>query len=464
MRRGMRSRRGSKLVIIITMMIIASAWAVPASLAHSRLFAPTSIWNQPLRSRAPIDRRSKAITGHLEGFIRASLKAQNGPWINTTDYSTPIYTVPAGEPTVPVSMDYYDPSLADALAAVPIPAGAEPAAGNDAEMTVYQPSSNTLWELFDLRQQLNPPPFLSAVVSGGGILSAGTYYYAVTALTPGGETTPSPVHSYTVPAGGKVALRWNGPVGATAYNLYRGPDALHLQLIGTLRHDTVHLEDPDCVWTDNGLPALSAAGPPSADTAVTPGRWHAQWGGRIVNVSSDPGYYRNKPNPHGGWLEYDNWGVTGSGLPVAGGLITLADLASGHIDHAIGLMVPKAAAKVLYFPALRTDGYDTSPNAIPEGARFRLDPRLDLHKLKLPPVTRMIAEAAQKYGLIVDDQTGVTVGFRAQDPTPMMRRGQPNPYAKYFTKARGGKYEPPNRLLASFPWSHLELLAPPSAP
>ena len=45
----------------------------------------------------------------------------------------------------------------------------------------------------------------------------------------------------------------------------------------------------------------------------------------------------------------------------------------------------------------------------------------------MPPITRMIAEAAQKYGFIVNDQTGATVGFRAEDPMPLIREGQPNP-------------------------------------
>ena len=43
----------------------------------------------------------------------------------------------------------------------------------------------------------------------------------------------------------------------------------------------------------------------------------------MSNVSLDPGYYRNIANPLGGWTEQSNWGVTASGLPVVGGLITL---------------------------------------------------------------------------------------------------------------------------------------------
>jgi hypothetical protein len=122
-------------------------------------------------------------------------------------------------------------------------------------------------------------------------------------------------------------------------------------------------------------------------------------------------------------------------------------------------MVPQAAQNVFDFPAQRTDGVDPSPNAIPEGARFRLPPNLDLSQIPMPPVTREIAEAAQRYGFIVNDQTGATVGFRAEDPSPSMRQGQPNPYVEYFTNANGVA-TPPNQLLASFPWQDLEMVTP----
>jgi hypothetical protein len=427
------------------------------------LFSPTSIWNQPLAANTPLDPNSAGIVGSLMDFVNADVAARRGPWINTTAYSTPIYTVPADQPTVRVYLDG-DPSLSSALLAVPVPSDALPAAGSDAEMTVYQPSSDTLWELFAMRQSLHPPASSSAVASIGGGLAAGTYYYTVTALSSHGETTPGPVYSYSVPDDGKVTINWSGRLGSTGYNIYRGPDPQHLQLVQTIAHDTTELNDPSDTWTDDGSAPASPVSPPTADTAATPGQWHAEWGGRILHESTDPGYYQYIPNPTGGFSEQGYWGVTASGLPVAGGLITLADLASGHIDHAVALGVPTAAASVFSFPAHRTDGVNTSPAAVPEGARFRLDPSLDLSKLQLPPVTLMIAQAAQKYGLVVNDQTWSVVGFRAQDPTPLMREGQPNPYLKYFANPATGTYEAPTGFLAVFPWSHLELVSPPQSP
>jgi hypothetical protein len=422
-------------------------------------FSPTSIWNAPLPSNAPIASNSAAIEGTLQAYINTGLSTHTGPWINTTQYSTPIYTVPANQPTVPVIMDYNNP-LVSAMAAVPVPANALPAAGTDEEITISQPSSDTLWEMWEMRQRLDAPPWLVATAGTNGSLSAGVYYYAVTALTPTGETTVSAVQSSTVSAGATVKLSWGGPVGSTAYKIYRGTSRTNLQLVGTLTHVTTQQGDGGCVWTDTGTEVPTPVAPPTANTATTPGQWHAAWGGRMSTVSQDPGYYRNIANPLGGWTEQSNWGVTASGLPVVGGLITLADLASGQINHAIAIMVPQAAKGVFVFPAQRTDGVSTAANAIPEGSRFRLPATLNLAAISMPPVTREIAQAAQTYGLIVNDQTGATVGFRAEDPSPLIRQGQPNPYNTYFKTSPTGSYEDPNFLLASFPWADLELVAP----
>jgi hypothetical protein len=398
--------------------------------------------------------------GTLEAYIDSSLANRSGPWINTTSYSTPIYTVPANQPTVPVIISSDNKSLQAAMAAVPVPADAQPAAGSDEEMTVYQPSTDTLWEMWRMSQSLLPPPSISAAVSTGGSLPASTYDYGVTALTPRGETKLSPVHAYTVPAGGKVNLKWTGPVGATGYKIYRGPDASHLQLVATVAHQTTQPSDPGCIWTDTGSSVPLPVSPPTANTATSPGQWHASWGGRIQHVSLDPGYYRNIPDGAGGYSEQAGWSVTASSLPVVGGLITLSDLAAGQINHAVAVMVPETAKGVFWFPAQRTDGVSTAPNAIPEGARFRLPANLNLAAINMPPLTRMIAQAAQTYGLIVNDQTAATVGFRAEDPTPLMRQGQPNPYTTYFKTSPTGSYEDPNYLLSSFPWADLQLVAP----
>ncbi len=178
----------------------------------------------------------------------------------------------------------------------------------------------------------------------------------------------------------------------------------------------------------------------------TAGGWQAAWGGAIKNVSSDSGAYGPKA-----WRgATTRWGASGTSLSIAGGLITLEDLEKGHINHALALAVPDTRSGVYASPAERADGSHTEASSLPEGAHLRLEPGLDLAALHLPRLTLMMAEAAQRYGIIVRD-TASSVAFYAQDPTPTGT----NPYAGpqgYFEGKSAGQQ------LASFPWSHLQLL------
>ena len=178
-----------------------------------------------------------------------------------------------------------------------------------------------------------------------------------------------------------------------------------------------------------------------------PDGWHAAWGGAIEHVSQSPGYYTASSWP--GALTV--WGASATSLPVAAGLITIADLRSGVIDHALSVALPAPRAGVYAWPAQRSDGTG-GPNTIPEGARLRLDPSLDLNSLNLPPLTHMIAEAAQRYGIIVRDQTHYGISFYAEDPT---QYGGNKLY--YGTHGFFGGMTP-QQLLARFPWSDLQVL------
>jgi hypothetical protein len=282
------------------------------------------VWNEPLPAGAPLDPQSGWYVADLLNQVEA-----NTAWINTYNFSTPVYTVPADEPTATVTLDNAAWNTGTALAqswqGVPIPAGAQPAQGSDESMVVYQPSTNHMWEFW------------------------------------------------------KMSLQADG--------------------------------------------------------------WHAQWGGTIADVSTNPGYYTN----------YPQWGATATSLPLLGGLIRPSELASGQIDHALAIAVPQARASYFTWPAERTDGTTNSPTAIPEGQRFRLDPSLNLATIPMAPIVRMIAVAAQKYGIIVRDQAGA-VTFFAEDTNA---EGLPDPYY-----GPGGYFENQSigTLLGSFPWSHLEAL------
>src|SRR4051794_1610858 len=178
--------------------------------------------------------------------------------------------------------------------------------------------------------------------------------------------------------------------------------------------------------------------------------WHAQWGGASAYISSSPGYFGAADWP--GAQSY--WGTSATGLTLASGLMKLDDLQRGVIDHALVLALPQTRRGEWSWPAQRTDGTggDTAADSIPAGARFRLDPTLDLPALSLPPMTRLIAEAAQRYGLIVTDRTSWNVGIGAESGVPYVGPTAPDPYKAYM----GNKSA--NQILDAFPWSRLQLL------
>lgn len=304
---------------LVPLLMSVALLACTAPAASARPFAATSVWNTLTPSTAPIASDSQALVAELGRQV-----GDHGSWINTWQYSVPLYKVAAEQPKVHVTLDVAMPELQADFDAVPIPAGAKAAAGTDQHMTVWQPATDTLWDFWKMAQ--------------------------------------------------------------------------------------------------------------AADG------WHARWGGKLTGVSWSKDYWTN------------GFGATATGLPLLGGLIRPDELKAGRIDHALAIGLPEAKAGVWSWPAQRTDGLSTAADAIPEGTRFRLDPSLDVAALNLPPVTRMIARAAQRYGIIVRDVSG-SVSFYAEDPVAMAS----NPYPALF----GGK--DPAQLLASFPWARLQVLRPPSA-
>jgi hypothetical protein len=166
--------------------------------------------------------------------------------------------------------------------------------------------------------------------------------------------------------------------------------------------------------------------------------WHAKWGGRMRNVSSNGGLFSES---------HEAWGESASALPLAGGMITPRDLSRGVIDHALGLGIPLARAGWFARPASRTDGRSNCLHAVPEGARFRLDPTLDVPALGLPRPVAALARAAQGYGIFVRDQSGA-VAFYAQNANSLAF----DPYPRLF------EGRTPQELVARFPWSHLQLV------
>lgn len=169
--------------------------------------------------------------------------------------------------------------------------------------------------------------------------------------------------------------------------------------------------------------------------------WHACWGGRIDRWSSSPGYFPN------------GMGATATGLAISAGMISVREAKAGQINHAMTLAMPRLAHWSQFsYPAQRSDGGEApgTPNAIPEGIRFRLDPSLDTTNLKLTPLGHAIARAAQKYGFIVTDKSGA-VAVQAESGVRMAANGS-NPWDAVLGTTRS--YE----VMRNFPWNRMQAL------
>ncbi len=296
----------------------------------SGLFSADSVWNRADVAQQPLG--DQRLAQDLTQEAQSELKQGIGPWIETDTDSTPVYVVGPNQRCVTVHLDVtqaYGKTLSTAFARVPLPADAHPAAGSDEHLTLIQPSTDSLWEFWEMHKQ-------------------------------GDE-------------------------------------------------------------------------------------WHAAWGGAMHDVSSNPGYYTASSWPGA----QTNWGASATSLPVVAGTMTVGDLESGHINHALALTIPNARKDVFALPAERTDGTLSADGRHSRRARGSAwIPNLDVASLHLPPVVEMMAVAAQRYGIIVRDKSLHAIGFYAEDPSPLGA----NPYTRLFD----GKS--PSELLQSFPWTHLQVV------
>ena len=299
------------------------------ALPTDAIFAASSFWYTPIPADAPLHENS---AGFVADFVRQKKTFYGTVTINLESWASPVYVVGPNTPTTRIAQWVCMPKfgrnaeLEQLWAAVPWPEYAVPAQGADSEMTIYQPSSDTIWEF----------------------------------------------------------------------------------------------------WL----------------TRKTNGKWEACWGGKMQNASKSDGR----------WAGY--FGTTATGLPFLGGQITAEELRRGEIRHVIGIsMVELEAANVLSWPAKRSDGWNpkNEPNRIPEGARFRLDPTINVDALQMRPAGKIIAKAAQKYGFVVWDKAGA-ISIRSQNPKSYTQAGQADPYPALFGNA------PAYAVLEGFPWEKLQFM------
>lgn len=316
-----------EISLMVTLLFAAAADA--ATLPTDAVFAADSFWYSPIPRVVPLHPQSEAF---VQEFLRQKKAYYGNVNLNAREYASPVYVVGPEIKGTDVTewncqnKGFTDPHLARQWKAVPIPVHAQAADGTDAEMTIYQPSSDTVWEFWRAR-----------------------------------------------------------------------------------KHD---------------------------------GAWQACWGGRMERASHSDGVFAQ------------HYGTTATSLPFIGGQITAEELQRGEIRHAIGIALVDAEHHAIKsWPAHRSDGYNPKrvANRIPEGLRLRLDPAVDVERLKLHPVAATIARAAQKYGFVVWDKAGA-ISLRLQNPKSWTARGAPDPYPALFQgRARSA-------VMDGFPWDRLQFL------
>lgn len=170
------------------------------------------------------------------------------------------------------------------------------------------------------------------------------------------------------------------------------------------------------------------------------GSWTACWGGRIDEPRSSRGAF---PEP---------FGASASGLATVGSMITLDEARAGHIDHAVAVALPTIGVDAKTVPpATRSDGTDASPNAIPMGARLRLDPKLDVDSLRVTPFAKAVARAAQRYGFIVTETSG-RVAVTIEGSSRVRGSSSGNPWDAILGST------PDYFQLKDFPWRDVEVV------
>jgi hypothetical protein len=139
-------------------------WIDRLTIIGSRVFSPLAWRNQPLAPTAALDPDQSAV--HR---LMTQLSVHKA-WVNTREWSAPIYVVPGNQKRIGVHVEAHEPAeLWGDWQAAPIPSGAvssPPADGyddrdgllqrlnrkqwTDRSLVLYQPATDTLWEFFHL--------------------------------------------------------------------------------------------------------------------------------------------------------------------------------------------------------------------------------------------------------------------------------------------------------------------------
>jgi hypothetical protein len=169
--------------------------------------------------------------------------------------------------------------------------------------------------------------------------------------------------------------------------------------------------------------------------------WSACWGGKLDMATTDGVF----PNPYG---------ETASGIANLATEITDADVASGSINHAIGIDIVGQDCNGSVYPADRTD-CGAHPGDPTEGTWFRFPSNLAM-PAGLTPFAQMVFKAAQTYGLVVVDQGGAVM-LEAEQASDWAESGHSG--TDPITASWEGEQE--YQVVANLPWGSLQVVDPP---
>lgn len=129
-----------------------------ATVLTDSVFAPSSFWYTPIPLNTALDSNS---ANYVKEFLRQKSLYYNNVEINTYRYSSPVYIAASNTPLVNVAFNncqnktWVDPTFVKMMTSVPVPTIAKQSSGGDSEMTIYQPSTDTLWEMWGTGQDSN---------------------------------------------------------------------------------------------------------------------------------------------------------------------------------------------------------------------------------------------------------------------------------------------------------------------
>jgi hypothetical protein len=169
-----------KIKLLAFLFLLLSIVTIPAlsawnDLPTDKVFAPTSFWYTRIPADAPLHINN---ANYVAEFLRQKTKYYGNVNLNTTQFTSPVYLSKPTDPIVPVTIwkcqtgTYLDPVLLTAWEAVPMPSFAAPSAGSDAEMTIYDKTTDSLYEFWKLRK--NATTGAMEACWGGGFKNVST--------------------------------------------------------------------------------------------------------------------------------------------------------------------------------------------------------------------------------------------------------------------------------------------------